>query len=208
LRLPKLQKLSAMSDDEFAAIIGTGEQQSIHAQACLDLFEKDRGRPAYATSEVRNWADCQAPENLRFRILRRVYADQGWNEACKRIWNDIPAPLTSRPPIGQRIYLTLAEAARATGLSEVAVLDAIEEGRIAGIKDMQDTWYVDRATLYRAFPSTRACAAKSDAAKSDSGKSRPLDAATLALEVGMSALVRQAGDRLRARWLWWRGLAG
>jgi hypothetical protein len=68
-----------MSDDELAAIIGTVEQQSIHAQACLDLFEKDRGRPAYATSEVRNWADCQDPENLRFRILRRVYADQGWN---------------------------------------------------------------------------------------------------------------------------------
>ena len=193
-----------MSDDELAAIIGTVEQQSIHAQACLDLFEKDRGRPAYATSEVRNWADCQDPENLRFRILRRVYADQGWNKACKRIWNDIPAPLTSRPPIGQRIYLTLAEAARATGLSEVAVLDAIEQRRIAGMKDMQDTWHVDRATLCRALPSARACAAKSDAAKSDSGKSRPLDAATLALEVGMSALVRQAGDRLRGRRLWWR----
>jgi hypothetical protein len=41
-----------MSDDEFAAIIGTVEQQSIHAQACLDLFEKDRGRPAYATSAL------------------------------------------------------------------------------------------------------------------------------------------------------------
>jgi len=204
LRLPKLQKLSAVSDDEFAAIIGTVEQQLIHAQACLDLFEKDRGRRAYTTSEVRNWADGQDPENLRFRILRRVHADQGWNTACKRIWNDIPAPLTSRPPMGQRICLTLAEAARATGLSEVAVLDAIEQRRIAGMKDMQDTWHVDRATLCHAFPSARASAAKSDAAKSDSDKGRPLDAATLVLEVGMSTLVRQAGDRLRGRRLWWR----
>jgi hypothetical protein len=204
LALPKLQKLSAMSDDEFAAIIGTVEQQLIHAQACLDLFEKDRGRRAYTTSEVRHWGDGQDPENLRFRILRRVHADQGWNAACKRIWNDIPAPLISRPPMGQRIYLTLGEAARATGLSEVAVLDAIEQGRIAGMKDMQDTWHVDRATLCRAFPSARASAAKPDAAKLDSGKGRPLDAVTLVLEVEMSTPVRQAGDRLRGRRLWWR----
>ena len=107
--------------------------------------------------------------------------------------------------MGQRIYLTLAEAARATSLSEVAVLDAIEQGRIAGMKDMQDTWHVDRATLCRAFPSARASVAKSDAAKSDdSGKGRPLDAAMLVLELGMSTLVRQAGGRLRGRRLWWR----
>src|SRR5262249_22645645 len=204
-RLPKLQKLSAMLDEEFAAIIGTVEHQLIHAQACLDLFEKDRGRRAYTTSEVRNWADSQNSENLRFRILRRVHADQGWNKACKTIWNDIPAPLTSRPPMGQRIYLTLAEAAKATGLSEAAVLDEIEQGRIAGMKDMHDTWHVDRATLCRAFPSARASAAKSDAAKSDSDKGRPLDAATL-LEVGFSTLVRQAGDR--GRHLWWGRLLG
>jgi len=204
LRLPPLQKLRPMSDDEFAAIIGIVEQQPIQAQACLDLFEKDHGRRAYTTSEVRNWADGQDPESLRFRILRRVRADHGWKKACKRIWNDIPTSLISRPPMGQRIYLTLAEAARATGLSEVAVLDAIEQGRIAGMKDMQDTWHVDRDTLCRAFPSARASVAKSDAAKSDSGKGRPLDAATLVLEVGMSTLVRQAGGRLRGWRLWWR----
>jgi hypothetical protein len=106
--------------------------------------------------------------------------------------------------MGQRIYLTLAEAARATGLSEVAVLEAIEQGRIAGMKDMQDIWHVDRAMLCHAFPSARASAAKSDAAKSDSGKGRPLDAAALVLEVGMSTRVRQAGERLRGRRLWWR----
>ena len=31
-----------------------------------------------------------------------------------------------------------------------------------------------------------------------------LDAATLVLEVGMSTLDRQAGDKLRGRRLWWR----
>jgi len=90
LRLPPLQKLGPMSDDEFAAIIGIVEQQPIQAQACLDLFEKDHGRRAYTTSEVRNWADGQDPESLRFRILRRVHSDHGWKKACKRIWNDIP----------------------------------------------------------------------------------------------------------------------
>jgi len=72
------------------------------------------------------------------------------------------------------------------------------------MKDMQDTWHVDRATLCRAFPSARASAAKPDAAKLDSGKGRPLDAVTLVLEVEMSTPVRQAGDRLRGRRLWWR----
>jgi hypothetical protein len=98
----------------------------------------------------------------------------------------------------QRISLTLAEAAKATGLSEAAILGAIEAGRIAGMKDMQDVWHVDRAALCHAFPSARAAAAQSD-----SGNGRPLDAATLVLEVGMSALVRQAGDKLR-----WRPEAG
>jgi hypothetical protein len=36
------------------------------------------------------------------------------------------------------------------------------------------------------------------------GNARPLDAATLMLEVGLSALVRQAGDKLRRRRIWWR----
>jgi len=72
------------------------------------------------------------------------------------------------------------------------------------MKDMQGTWHVDRATLYRAFPFARVYTAKSDAAKSDSGKGRPLDTATLVLEVEMSTLVKQAGDRLRGRRLWWR----
>jgi hypothetical protein len=99
---------------------------SWQAQACLDLFEKDRGRRATTALDIRVWADVQVPENLRFRILRRVRTAEVWTEACKRIWNDIPAPLASRLPMGQRIFLSLAEAANTTGLSESTILVATE----------------------------------------------------------------------------------
>jgi hypothetical protein len=103
----------AMLDDEFAAIIGAADDQLAtnqlaKAQACLDLYEKDRGRRATSALEIRNWADVQDPANLRFRILRRLRAGEAWAKACKWIWNDIPAPLAARPPMGQRISLTLA----------------------------------------------------------------------------------------------------
>src|SRR5262245_39467306 len=125
-----------MSDDEFAAIIGAADQeiaqQLARAQACLDLFEKDCGRRANTVLDIRVWADTQVPENLRFRILRRVRIAEVWTEACKRIWNDIPAPLASRTPIGQRISLSLAETAKMTGVSESTILAAVEDGRITG----------------------------------------------------------------------------
>jgi hypothetical protein len=198
----------AMLDEEFAAIIGAADDQLAtnqlaKAQACLDLYEKDRGRRATSALEIRNWADVQDPANLRFRILRRLRADQAWAKACKWIWTDIPAPLAARPPMGQRITLTLAEAAKATGLSETALRTAIEAGWLAGMKDMDERWHVDRTALCRAFPSARAAAAQSDC-----GNGRPLDAATLVLEVGLSSLVRQAGDTLRHRRIWWRRGAG
>ena len=197
-----------MLDDEFAAIIGAADDQLptnqlAKAQACLDLYEKDRGRRATSALEIRNWADVQDPANLRFRILRRLRAGEAWAKACKWIWNDIPAPLASRPPMGQRISLTLAEAAKATGLSETALRGALEAGWLAGMKDIEERWHVDRAALCRAFPSARTAAAKSVP-----GNGRPLDAATLVLEVGMSSLVRQAGDTLRHRRIWWRRRAG
>jgi hypothetical protein len=182
-----------VSDDEFAAMMGAAEQLA-HAQACLDLFEKDLGRRATAAFDIRNWADVQDPESLRFRILRRVRAEAAWAKACKSIWHDVPAPLASRPPIGQRICFTLAEAARTTGQSESAILGAVADGRIAAIKDMQDDWHVERAELCRAFPSAQA-----PAARSQSGKEQPLDAAALLLEIGISSVVRQAGDTLRRR---------
>jgi hypothetical protein len=193
-----------MTDDEFAAIVGIADQQlaqaqTCQAQACLDLFEKDRGRRAASALEVRNWADVQDPETLRFRILRRLRSDQAWTKAVKRIWIDIPASLASRPPIGQRISLTLAEAAKITGLSEDAIFDAIAHGRIAGMQDLHDVWHVERAELLNLFPSLRGGVVRSDAANV-----QPLDATTLMLEVGISALIRQSGDKLRRRRFWWR----
>jgi hypothetical protein len=185
-----------MSDDEFTAIIGAADQQMAQplarAQACLDLFEKDCGRRATTALDIRVWADVQVPENLRFRILRRVHTAEVWTEACKRIWNDIPAPLASRPPMGQRISLSLAQAAKTTGLSESTILAAIEDGRIAGMKDILDGWYVERAQLCHVFPPAPA------------GPAKALDAAALMLEVGISALVRTAGDKLRRRRISWR----
>jgi len=113
------------------------------------------------------------------------------------MWNDIPAPLASRPPMGQRISLSLAEPAKTTGLSESTILAAIEDGRIAGMKDILDGWYVERAKLCHVFPPAPAGAAKFD-------NRRALDAAALMLEVGISALVRTAGDKLRRRCISWR----
>jgi hypothetical protein len=190
-----------MSDDEFAAVIGAADQQMAQplarAQASLDLFEKDCGRRATTALDIRVWADVQVPENLRFRILRRVHTAEVWTEACKRIWNDIPAPLASRPPMGQRISLSLAQAAKTTGLSESTILAAIENGRIVGMKDILDGWPLERAQLCHVFPPAPAGPAKSDSR-------RALDAAALMLEVGISALVRRAGDKLRRRRISWR----
>jgi hypothetical protein len=194
-------ELNAMSDDEFAGIIGAADQQMAQqlarAQACLDLFEKDRGTRATTALDIRVWADVQVPENLRFRILRRVRTAEVWTEACKRIWNDIPAPLASRLPMGQRIFLSLAEAAKTTGLSESTILAAIEDGRIAGMKDILHGWYVERAKLRHVFPPAPAGAPKFD-------NRRALDAAALMLEVGIWALVRTAGDKLRRPCIIWR----
>jgi hypothetical protein len=154
----------------------------------------------------------QDVENLRFRIERRLRSDQAWTKACKSIWNDVPVPLASRPPIGQRISFTLAEAAKATGRSEAAILEAITQGRIAGVKDVLNVWHVERAGLLHVFPlrGAQACRdADDDSAPADVGNDRPLDAVTLMLEVGISTLVRQAGNALRQRPRpWWRRRTG
>ena len=85
-----------------------------------------------------------------------------------------PVPLASRPPMGQRIFLSLAEAAKTTGLSESTILAAIEDGRIAGMKDILDGWYVERAQLCHLFPP-----APDRPAKSDTDNRRALHAAAL-----------------------------
>ena len=164
-----------MSDDELIALMGAAHEQLAHAQACLDLFEKDWGRCATSTLDLRHWADLQGADSLRFRILRRVRADQSWRKACLSIWRDVPAPLATRAPIGQRIWLTLAQAVQATGRPQSALLGAIADGRLSAMQDMLGDWHIERAALARAFPSARS------ACDSD----RPLDAATLLTELGL-----------------------
>jgi hypothetical protein len=178
-----------MSDDEFLALLGSPDQHLSHAQACLDLFEKDWGRCAASALDLRHWADQQGADSLRFRILRRVRADQSWRKACRSIWSDVPAPLSSRPPIGQRIWLTLKQAAQATGRGECAILAAIADGRIAAMQDMLGDWHIERAALARAFPSTRSAC----------DDDQPLDAATLLLELGLVSTLATMGAPRRGR---------
>ena len=62
-----------------------------------------------------------------------------WVSACKRIWSNIPASLASRPPKGQRIFVTLAEAAAATGLNEPKILAAIKGGQLSATRTRWET---------------------------------------------------------------------
>jgi hypothetical protein len=194
-----------MSDDEFAAILGAPDQpihqQLARAQACLDLYEKDHGRRALTALDIRIWADVQDPETLRFRISRHVRAAEVWTQACQRIWTDVPAQLATRPPLGQRIVLSLAEAVRTTGVPESAIRAAITDGRIDAMQDDEHEWVVERAELARAFPLALPAAA-------GAADRRPLDAqmtnVMLVLELGIAALVRTAGDTLRRRPSRWR----
>ena len=192
-----------MSDEEFDAMIGDARERLAHAQAFLDLFEKDCGRRATTAAEVREWADARDPEHLHFRMERHLMAGELWAAACKRIWKSTPTPLISRPPTGQRIFHTLAEAAETTGTSESEIITAVEAGRLTGTKDMLGEWHIERAELHRVFPPVRR-----DAAATVSSDDRALDATSLVLEVEIAAAIRQAGDSLRQRRPWWGRLAG
>jgi hypothetical protein len=192
-----------MSDEEFAAIIGDAKEQLTNARACLDLFEKDFGWRAATTAEVHEWAGAQDRERLQFRIKRRLRADEEWTTACKRIWKDVPAPLISRPPLGQRIFCSLGEAAKSTALSESTILIAIEEGRITGIKDMFGEWHIDRAQLDRISPPLQG-----DVPSTISRRCKAIDASALVLEVEIATVIRQAAETLRQRRPWWRRFIG
>jgi hypothetical protein len=208
------------SDDEFAAILGAPHapihQQLARAQACLDLYEKDRASRALTAQDIRIWADVQDPETLRFRIARHVRAAEVWTQACKKIWTHVPAPLATRPPLGQRIVLSLEEAARTAGVPASAIRAAIADGRIDAIpppfpppaparsrafstryagEGGEGDWMIERAELCRAFPLALPAAAGSD-------DHHTLDAHALVLELAIAALVTTAGDTLRRRPKW------
>ena len=190
-----------MSDEDICAIGVDANWQHARAQACLDLFEKDCGRRAATPSEVCAWASAQNREQLQFRVQRRLMAAELWVSACRRIWSDIPAPLVSRPPKGQRIFFTLVEAAAATGLNELTILTAIKHGQITATKDILGDWHIERARLLRVFPPS-----PSGAAVAASCSDGALDAAALVLELEIAALISRAGDTLRERRPWWRRL--
>jgi hypothetical protein len=174
-----------MTDDEFLALLGLPHEHLVHAQACLDLFEKDWGRRAAGALDLRHWADLQGPDSLRFRLARRVRAQEKWARACRTIWQNVPAPLASRPPLGQRVFLTLAQAARATGRGQSAILAAIADGRIAAMQDIMGDWHIERAELMRAFAPAGAAHVDDDS----------LDAATLLVELGLAPVVSRAAPR-------------
>ena len=68
------------------------------AQALLDVFEHDHGRPAATLAEVRSWASAQQRKALQFRVKRRLlqllFADPGVQQPV--------AARFSKPPRGWR----------------------------------------------------------------------------------------------------------
>jgi hypothetical protein len=47
--------------------------------------------------------------------------------------------------------LTLAEAAKETGLTKPAILKAIQKGRVSATKDDKGQWFIDPAELFRVY---------------------------------------------------------
>jgi excisionase family DNA binding protein len=50
--------------------------------------------------------------------------------------------------------LTLAEAAKETGLTKPAILKAIQKGRVSATKDDKGQWLIDPAELFRVYAPT------------------------------------------------------
>ncbi len=105
---------------------------------------------------------------------------------------------------------TIAAAAAATGTNATTILSAIEDGKIAGIKDERGEWHVEPDELHRVYPPVAEHGADGDAAQ----RSQVSDDADI--EAQIEALIRQAGDQLRQqldnvkreRLPWWRRIAG
>jgi hypothetical protein len=61
--------------------------------------------------------------------------------------------------------LTLAEAAKETGLTKPAIFKSIQKGRISASKDEKGQWFIDPAELFRVYPP----AAKKETAETQTG---------------------------------------
>ena len=49
-------------------------------------------------------------------------------------------------------FLTLGQAAKATGRSKAGILDAIRGGRLSATRDDKNQWQIDPAELHRVYP--------------------------------------------------------
>ena len=65
------------------------------AQALLDVFEKDCGRPAATMAEVRYWACAQQAKHLQFRVKRRLLELLFANPQAQQ---HVAAPFPKPPP--------------------------------------------------------------------------------------------------------------
>lgn len=86
---------------------------------------------------------------------------------------------------------TLAAAATATGLSQTIILKAIEDGRIAAIKDEHGEWQVEPVELQQLHPPL----AEHDVGGEVAPPLAALDVDALGAQI--EALLRQAAQRLR-----------
>jgi chromosome segregation ATPase len=50
------------------------------------------------------------------------------------------------------LMLTLAEAAKQTGLTKPAIFKSIQKGRVSAVKDEKGQWIIDPAELFRVYP--------------------------------------------------------
>jgi len=104
---------------------------------------------------------------------------------------------------------TIAAAAAATGTSATTILSAIEDGKIAGVKDERGEWHIEPDELHRVYPPVP------ERVTDDSARQSPAPHNT-EIEAQIEALIRQAGDQLRQqletvkreRLPWWRRIAG
>src|SRR5688500_9742705 len=61
--------------------------------------------------------------------------------------------------------ITLAEAAKETGLTKPAIFKSIQKGRLSASKDEKGQWLIDPAELFRVYPP----AAKKETAETQTG---------------------------------------
>jgi hypothetical protein len=101
--------------------------------------------------------------------------------------------------------LTLAEAAKETGLTKPAIFKAIKNGRVSATKDDKGQWMIDPAELFRVYPP----AAKKETVETQTGNFElmlKLKEVEAKLEVNQQRLLDREReiDDLRGQRDYWR----